>query len=85
MIAEISNGALTLYHRANSLIARQKGENVDTYRINAHGDVIALGAVKYDYDAFGPDGEGYIRICYASKYEDIKEALRRMEEAFGIK
>ena len=24
-------------------------------------------------DAFGPDGEGYIRICYASKYEDIKE------------
>ena len=36
-------------------------------------------------DAFGPDGEGYIRICYASKYEDIKEALRRMEEAFGIK
>ncbi len=36
-------------------------------------------------DAFGPDGEGYIRICYASKYEDIKEALRRMEEAFGTK
>lgn len=36
-------------------------------------------------DAFGPDGEGYIRICYASKYEDIKEALRRMEEAFGKK
>ncbi len=36
-------------------------------------------------DAFGPDGEGYIRICYASKYEDIKEALRRMEKAFGTK
>ena len=35
--------------------------------------------------AFGPDGEGYIRICYASKYEDIKEALRRMENAFGLK
>ena len=29
--------------------------------------------------AFGPDGEGYIRICYASKYEDIQEALKRME------
>ena len=53
MVAEISNGAVTLYHRANSLIARQKGKNVDTYRLNAHGDVIALGAVKYDYDAFG--------------------------------
>ena len=35
--------------------------------------------------AFGEGGEGYIRICYASKYEDIKEALRRMEDAFGRK
>lgn len=35
--------------------------------------------------AFGPDGEGFIRICYASKYEDIKEALARMEKAFGTK
>ena len=36
-------------------------------------------------DAFGPDGEGYIRICYASKYEDINEALSRMRNAFGSK
>ena len=35
--------------------------------------------------AFGPDGEGYIRICYASKYEDIKEALERMKNSFGKK
>ena len=35
--------------------------------------------------AFGEDGEGYIRICYASKYEDIEEALRRMRAAFGTK
>lgn len=35
--------------------------------------------------AFGPDGEGYIRICYASKYEQIQEALERMECAFGTK
>lgn len=35
--------------------------------------------------AFGPDGEGYIRICYASKYEDISEALIRMKKAFGNK
>ena len=35
--------------------------------------------------AFGPDGEGYIRICYASKHEDIKEALARMRAAFGTK
>ena len=34
---------------------------------------------------FGPSGEGYIRICYASKYEQIKEALDRMERAFGTK
>lgn len=35
--------------------------------------------------AFGPDGEGYIRICFASKYEQLSEALRRMREAFGTK
>ena len=35
--------------------------------------------------AFGEGGEGYIRICYASKYEQIKEALARMEQAFGLK
>ncbi len=35
--------------------------------------------------AFGLHGEGYIRICYASKYEEIKEALHRMKEAFGVK
>ena len=35
--------------------------------------------------AFGPDGEGYIRICYASRYEDLAQALRRMEKAFGFK
>lgn len=33
--------------------------------------------------AFGSLGEGYIRICYASKYEDIQEALYRMEKVFG--
>ena len=36
-------------------------------------------------DAFGPDGEGYLRICYASKYEDIQEALERLENKFGLK
>ena len=35
--------------------------------------------------AFGADGEGFIRICYASRYEDIKEALDRMRHAFGTK
>lgn len=36
-------------------------------------------------DAFGSCGEGYIRICYASKFEDIKEAIARMKKAFGQK
>ena len=29
--------------------------------------------------AFGPEGEGYIRISYASSMEDLQEACRRME------
>ena len=35
--------------------------------------------------AFGEGGEGYIRICYASEYEKLKEALERMKKAFGTK
>lgn len=34
--------------------------------------------------AFGPDGEGYLRLCYAADYEKLKEAAARMEQAFGI-
>ncbi len=30
-------------------------------------------------NAFGESGEGYIRACYAASYEDIKEALVRIE------
>lgn len=28
---------------------------------------------------------GYIRICYASKYEQLCEALTRLEKVFGKK
>jgi aminotransferase len=30
-------------------------------------------------NAFGPGGEGYVRCSYATAYEKIEEALRRME------
>jgi len=30
-------------------------------------------------NAFGPSGEGHVRICYATAYEQIEEALRRIE------
>jgi aminotransferase len=29
-------------------------------------------------DAFGPSGEGHVRACYATSYEDLEEALRRI-------
>jgi aspartate/methionine/tyrosine aminotransferase len=28
--------------------------------------------------AFGPSGEGYIRISYASSFDNLKEAMTRM-------
>lgn len=31
-------------------------------------------------NAFGPGGEGYARMCYATAYEQIEEALHRMEK-----
>lgn len=30
--------------------------------------------------AFGPEGEGYVRISYASSFDQLKEALNRIEE-----
>ena len=30
-------------------------------------------------NAFGPGGEGFVRCCYATAYEQIEEALHRME------
>ena len=30
--------------------------------------------------AFGPEGEGYIRISYATSFDQLKEAFNRMEE-----
>jgi aminotransferase len=31
-------------------------------------------------NAFGPGGEGFARCCYATAYEQIEEALKRMEK-----
>jgi aminotransferase len=31
-------------------------------------------------NAFGPGGDGFARMCYATSYEQIEEALRRMEK-----
>ncbi len=33
--------------------------------------------------AFGPTGEGHIRISYANSVERLEEALQRMEEAIS--
>ena len=31
--------------------------------------------------AFGDAGEGFLRLCYLRKPEDVEEAVRRMAEA----
>ncbi len=31
-------------------------------------------------NSFGPGGEGFVRACYATSYEQLEEALRRMEK-----
>jgi len=33
--------------------------------------------------AFGPEGEGYIRLCFANSAENLQEAVRRMEAFFS--
>jgi aminotransferase len=34
-------------------------------------------------DAFGPSGEGHVRACYATGYEQLEEALARIERFLG--
>jgi aminotransferase len=34
-------------------------------------------------DAFGPSGEGHVRASYATSYEGLEEALRRIERFLG--
>lgn len=34
-------------------------------------------------DSFGPNGEGYLRLCFANSMENIKTALQRMEAALA--
>ena len=34
-------------------------------------------------DAFGPSGAGHVRMCYATSYERLEEALRRMGRFVG--
>jgi len=34
-------------------------------------------------DAFGPSGAGHVRMCYATSYEQIEEALRRIGRFVG--
>jgi len=43
------------------------------------------GVVTAPGSSFGEGGEGYIRICYASKYEKIQQALEQLQRAFGRK
>jgi len=31
-------------------------------------------------NSFGPGGENFVRVCYATTYEQIEEALHRMEK-----
>jgi aspartate/methionine/tyrosine aminotransferase len=32
---------------------------------------------------FGPNGEGYLRLCYATSVETIDGALEQMQQFFG--
>ncbi len=34
-------------------------------------------------DAFGPSGTGHVRMCYATSYEQLEEAIRRIGRFVG--
>jgi aminotransferase len=41
--------------------------------------LIEEGVAVVPGNAFGPGGEGFVRACYATSYEKLEEALKRME------
>ena len=56
---------------------RSSGLSSDEF---CHRFLMEYGVVVIPGDAFGPGGEGFVRICYASSMENIKEALIRLEK-----
>jgi aspartate aminotransferase len=42
------------------------------------------GVASLDGAAFGACGDGYIRFSYANSYENLAEALRRIEQVSGV-
>ena len=81
IIKQLENtDAQIIRDRMSNVFAVLHGKNrpEKTVMLSAHMDEV--GFIIKDID-----GEGYIRICYASKYEDLREALRRLENAFGLK
>jgi aminotransferase len=42
--------------------------------------LLEQGVAVVPGNAFGPGGDGFVRACYATAYEKIEEALRRMEK-----
>lgn len=61
-----------------------KGLGADSYAV---ADMILekTHVVTTPGAAFGPGGEGYLRISYANDYESLEVALERLEKAFGRK
>ncbi len=53
------------------------------------GDEFAMGLLKEQSvavipgAAFGPGGEGYVRCCYATSFEEVAEALERIKRFIG--
>jgi len=43
------------------------------------------GVITAPGNAFGYGGEGYLRISYANDIDSVKEAISRLQEAFGTK
>jgi aminotransferase len=41
------------------------------------------GVAAVPGDAFGPSGEGFLRCCYATSYEQLQVAMDKMQAFLG--
>ncbi|MBV9566781.1 MAG: pyridoxal phosphate-dependent aminotransferase [Hyphomicrobiales bacterium] len=81
-------------HRTNRIeLAAPEGAFYAFFRVEGVADVRRAALDLVDEanvgvapgTAFGPGGEGYFRLCFARKSEDVDEAMRRIEHWLTIR
>jgi aspartate/methionine/tyrosine aminotransferase len=79
------------FRRAGISVPRPRGAMYLFFRIDGEGDSLSLckrlaaqaGLGLAPGSAFGPEGEGHVRWCFASSVERLQDGVRRLADFLG--